>query len=111
MMRRMFAVSVTLLGGTLWLTTPAWAQDPIHKAERGIVNVLTGWIELPKQIHLGSQEDNPVSGLAWGLVKGVGLTVLRGGVGLYEALTFPLPYPKDFASPYDAMELTDYAWE
>ena len=88
-----------------------WAQDPIHKAGRGVTNLLTGWIELPKQIHMGSQEANPVSGLAWGLVKGVGLTVLRGGVGIYEAVTFPIPYPKDFASPYDLMELTDYAWE
>ena len=89
----------------------AWAQDPIHKAGRGVTNILTGWIELPKQIHMGSQEPNPVTGLAWGVVKGVGLTVLRGGVGLYEALTFPIPYPKNFASPYDMMELTDYAWE
>lgn len=99
---------ITMLGG---FHTAVWAQDPIHKAGRGITNVLTGWIELPKQIHMGSQESNPVSGLAWGLVKGVGLTVLRSGIGLYEAVTFPIPYPKEFASPYDAMELTDYAWE
>ena len=90
----------------------AWAQDPIHKAGRGITNVLTGWIELPKQIHLGSQKANPITGLAWGLVKGAGLAVLRIGVGLYEAVTFPIPYyPKAFASPYPGMELADYAWE
>ena len=94
------------------LHTAAWAQDPIHKAGRGITNVLTGWIDLPKQIHLGSRETNAVTGLAWGVVKGVGLTVLRTGVGLYEAVTFPIPYyPKAFASPYQGMELTDYAWE
>lgn len=91
--------------------SPAWAQDPIHKMGRGVVNILTGWLELPKQIHLGSQEDNPVAGLGWGLFKGAGLTVLRGGVGIYEALTFPIPYPKDFVSPYEQMELNDYAWE
>ncbi|GEM_PF-1234294 len=91
--------------------TLVWAQDPIHKAGRGVVNVLTGWIELPKQIHLGSQEENPMMGLGIGLVKGVSMTVLRGGVGIYETLTFPFPYPKDYASPYEEMELTDYAWE
>ena len=91
--------------------TPAWAQDPIHKMGRGVTNVLTGWIELPKQIHLGRQEENPVAGLGWGLLKGAGLALLRSGVGLYEALTFPLPYPKGFASPYEQMELNDYAWE
>jgi len=105
----MFAALVgTLVGGG---PRAAQAQDPIHKAGRGLTNVLTCWIELPKQIHLGSQEANPVTGLAWGLVKGIGLTGLRGGVGIYEAVTFPIPYPKDFASPYDSMELTDYAWE
>ena len=98
---------VGLLGGG----AQAWAQDPIHKMGRGVVNILTSWFELPKQVHLGSQEDNPVAGLGWGLLKGAGLTVLRGGVGIYEALTFPIPYPKDFASPYEQMELNDYAWE
>ena len=94
----------------LW-SGPVWAQDPIHKMGRGVVNVLTGWLEVPKQIHLGSQEENPVMGIGRGVLKGAGLTLLRGGVGIYEALTFPLPYPKNFASPYEQMELSDYAWE
>ena len=112
MKRHLGVCGLWTLVGLLICTAPcAWAQDPIHKMGRGVVNVLTGWIELPKQLHLGSQEPNPVTGLGWGLVKGVGLTVLRGGVGIYEALTFPLPYPKGFASPYEQMELSDYAWE
>jgi putative exosortase-associated protein (TIGR04073 family) len=89
----------------------AWAQDPIHKAGRGVVNVLTSWIELPKNVHLGTQEDNPVLGAGWGLVRGTGLTATRLAVGVYEAVTFLLPYPKDFASPYEGIELPDYAWE
>ena len=108
--RTLGIIVVTL--GVILCSPAAWAQDPIHKMGRGVVNLLTGWIELPKQIHLGTQEDNPVSGLGWGLVKGVGLTLLRSGVGIYEAVTFPIPYyPKDFASPYEGMELNDYAWE
>ena len=91
--------------------SPVWAQDPIHKAGRGVVNVLTGWIEVPKQLHLGYQEPNPVSGLFWGLVKGVGMTVLRSGIGFYEVITFPIAYPKDYASPYDKLEVADYAWD
>lgn len=111
MTNRVSLALVCAAGLGIWLSPPAWAQDPIHKMGRGVVNVLTGWLELPKQIHLGSQEDNPIVGLGRGLLKGAGLTVLRGGVGIYEALTFPLPYPKDFASPYEQMELNDYAWE
>ena len=102
---------IAVLGGW-WLFSPeVQAQDPIHKMGRGVVNILTGWMELPKQIHLGSQDENPVFGLGRGLLKGAGLTIIRSGVGLYEAVTFPLPYPKDFASPYEYMELNDYAWE
>ena len=95
----------------LGISPSAWAQDPIHKMGRGVVNVLTGWIEIPKQIRLGSQGTNPVTGAGYGLLKGASLTLLRGGVGLFEALTFPIPYPKDFGSPYEPMELNDYAWE
>jgi putative exosortase-associated protein (TIGR04073 family) len=111
----------------LW-SGPVWAQDPvpprdplaerlyetrdpIHKLGRGVVNVLTGWIEVPKQIHLGSQEDNPVTGIGGGLLKGIARGLLRTGVGVYEAVTFPIPYPRGYASPYGQMELNDYAWE
>jgi putative exosortase-associated protein (TIGR04073 family) len=90
---------------------PAWAQDPIHKAGRGIVNVLTGWIEVPKQLYQGAHEANPIAGAGYGLLKGLGLGVVRIGIGAYETVTFPIPYPRQFASPYDRMELTDYAWE
>ncbi len=109
--RRSMAAAAMVAGMVLWMGSAAWAQDPIHKMGRGVVNVLTGWIELPKQIHLGSQEENPVVGLGKGFLKGASLTILRGGVGLYEAITFPIPYPKDFASPYEDMEPPDYAWE
>lgn len=108
---RGLVIPVAVVGVLLAAPSPSWAQDPIHKAGRGLVNVLTGWIEIPKQIHMGSQEENPVTGFGWGLVKGVGMTVLRAGVGIYEALTFPVPYPKDYASPYEQMEVADYAWE
>ena len=108
--RRVLTIAI-ITGILLWGSPQAFAQDPIHKMGRGLVNLLTGWLEVPKQIHLGGQEEQPVIGLGRGLLKGVGLMVLRGGVGIYEAITFPLPYPKDFASPYEQMEMGDYAWE
>ena len=112
-MNRRRATNIGIVVVAFWLGTgaSAWAQDPIHKIGRGLVNVLTGWIEIPKQIHLGKQEDNPLVGIGRGALKGAGLTILRAGVGIYEALTFPIPYPKKFASPYEPMELPDYAWE
>jgi putative exosortase-associated protein (TIGR04073 family) len=98
----------------IWLcagVTTASAQDPIHKAGRGATNILAGWIELPKNFSLGMQEDNPVLGAVWGLAKGVGLGVTRMVLGAYEVVTFPIPYPQGYASPYEGLELGDYPWE
>ena len=96
---------------TLIIPGVAHAQDPVEKVGRGLTNVLSGWIELPKQIHLGLHSDHPVAGVGWGLIKGTGLAVMRIGVGLYEAVTFPIPFPRGYASPYASMELPDYAWD
>ena len=104
-------IAVALMGLMGMWVSPVWAQDPIHKVGRGLVNVLTSWIEIPKNMHLGMQEENPVLGVGWGLVKGVGLAAMRIGIGAYEAVTFPLPYPKAYASPYEGLELPDYSWE
>lgn len=108
--RRIASWAAGLLAAAM-VSQAAWAQDPIHKARRGLVNVLTGWLEVPKQLQRARRDPSPLRGLGRGLFKGAGLTLLRGGVGLYELLTFPLPHPKDFASPYESMELPDYAWE
>ena len=96
----------------LVLVVPAArAQDPIHKAGRGIVNVLTAWIEVPNQISVGLHREHPVKGLGWGITKGLALMGTRLVLGLYEAVTFPIPCPKGYASPYEGLELADYAWE
>ena len=102
----------TLIIAAIFLgASPVWAQDPIHKLGRGASNVVTCWIEIPKNFHLGMQEINPVTGMGWGLLKGFGLTATRLVVGAYETVTFLLPYPNNYASPYETMELEDYAWE
>ncbi len=108
---RRVTCAAAVAAGLLMIAPSAWAQDPIHKMGRGMVNILTSWIEVPKQLDRGRREDNPLAGLSSGILKGVGLTLLRVGVGAYEIVTFPVPYPKDFASPYEQMELRDYAWE
>jgi len=90
---------------------PAQAQGPMQKAGRGIVNAVTCWIEVPKQVHQGSRAENGVVGMTRGFFQGLGLGLLRLGVGAFEFVTFPFEYPAKFASPYVSMELPDYAWE
>ena len=101
----------------LWLAIApqAFAQDPLHKAGRGLTNVATAWVEIPKQI--GDAVERAPS--VWAAVpagfkgagKGLELAVARLGLGLYEAVTFPIPYPINYASPYEPFGLPQYPWE
>lgn len=85
-------VVVAIMG----MATQCFAQDPAKKLGRGLANVLTGWVELPKNIYDTSVEENVLSGLTMGLAKGVGMTIVRTGAGVYETVTFPFPIPEDY---------------
>lgn len=78
------------------IATQCYAQGPAKKLGRGLGNILTGWVELPKNIYDTSVEENILSGLTMGLAKGVGMTIVRTGAGVYEVVTFPFPIPEDY---------------
>lgn len=69
------------------------------KAGRGLANMTTGWLELPKQIYTTSKEDGVAKGILLGPLKGLGMTVVRTVVGVGEFATFFLAYP-GFYDPY-----------
>lgn len=80
----------------LGVAIQSYAQDPAKKLGRGLANILTGWVELPKNIYDTSVEENMLSGITMGLAKGVGMTIVRTGAGVYETVTFPFPIPEDY---------------
>ena len=80
----------------LGMATQCYAQDPMKKLGRGIANVLSGWIELPKNIYDTSVESNAFAGITIGAAKGIGMTVVRTGAGIYETVTFPFPLPEGY---------------
>jgi putative exosortase-associated protein (TIGR04073 family) len=69
------------------------------KATRGIANIATGWLELPKQIYITSKEDGTAKGIFVGPLKGMGMTIIRTISGAAEFLTFFSSYP-NFYAPY-----------
>lgn len=87
-----FFIALAMLGAA----THCYAQNPGRKLGRGLANVLTGWVELPKNIYDTSVEENMLSGLTMGLAKGIGMTIVRTGAGVFEAVTFPFPIPEDY---------------
>ncbi|MEA3560315.1 MAG: exosortase system-associated protein, TIGR04073 family [Candidatus Omnitrophota bacterium] len=73
-----------------------YAENALQKLGRGIANVVTGWIEIPKNVYDTSQEENIIMGLTIGLAKGLGMSVIRTGAGIYDTVTFPFPVPEDY---------------
>jgi len=67
------------------------------KLVRGLANVFTGFIEIPRNIHNTTRDETMLSGWTVGLGKGLGWMGLRFLVGIYEVVSFPFPLPRDYA--------------
>jgi len=63
------------------------------KGVRGAANLVTGWVELPKQIYLTGARDGWLRGTVIGPLKGIGMTVVRTVSGAGELITFFIPFP------------------
>jgi len=69
----------------------------LRKLGRGTMNVLTGWVEVPKNIALRWKESDPFTGVVWGSIEGTAWGFARTIGGFYEIVSFPFPYPDDYA--------------
>ena len=68
-----------------------------RKLSRGAVNILTGWVEVPKNISLRWKETDPFSGTIMGGVEGIAWGFARTVGGFYEIFSFPFPYPDNYS--------------
>jgi len=108
-------IIITLLLATL-VTNAAMAMDsprPESIAEkmsfklvRGVTNFATAIVELPKQTILTTRTHGTI-GYVVGPIKGVGMTLYRGFIGISETLFFMVPQP----GYYDPMIEPTYVWE
>ena len=58
----------------------------------GVINVATGWLELPKNISLWNQKnDNIIEGTAEGILWGIVHTASRTASGAIDLVTFWIP--------------------
>lgn len=85
-----------------WLDMPAASAESLDagkgftKLSRGFINIVTGWVEVPKRIQETSDTDGTFAGFTWGLLRGLGHGFIRTSAGLYEFLTFPFPAPPGY---------------
>jgi len=78
------------------LTVAGFCDDAMKKLGRGICNILTCPLEIFRQSSDVANDDGPFAGATYGLLKGLGMTVVRLAAGVYEVATFPIAVPKDY---------------
>ena len=82
------------------------AEKMAVKFTRGVTNLATCVVELPKQSVL-TVRDMGGAGYVVGPLKGVVMTLYRGFIGMTEAVFFLVPQP----GYYDPMIDPSYVWE
>lgn len=113
-MKTNLLLSVMLLAVVLTVPVMARAdQQPEMIAEkmavkftRGVTNFATSIVEIPKQSVLTVRDMGKV-GYVVGPLKGIGMTLYRGFIGVTEAVFFLVPQP----GYYDPMIDPAYVWE
>ncbi|MBM3335219.1 exosortase system-associated protein, TIGR04073 family, partial [Candidatus Sumerlaeota bacterium] len=97
------AVAMMALLAVVGATSRASADDEtrkrkdvslmIRKFVRGGLNIVTCWIEIPKNISVDWKTSDPFSATALGAAEGIWWATARFVGGFYEVFSFPFPYP------------------
>ena len=78
------------------ISSMCYAQGPARKLGRGVANIVTGWVEIPKTIYVTCADKDVLTGLTIGPVQGIWMFLVRTSAGVYEFGTFPVPIPEDY---------------
>ena len=84
----------------------AISERMVTKFARGITNLTTCVVEIPKQSYLTVRDRGAVGNLI-GPLKGIVMTVYRGLIGGVETIFFMVPQP----GYYDPMIDPEYVWK
>jgi len=96
MARKLFILFLIIYGLLTMDCGFAYAGDPIQKLARGITNVATGWVEIPKEIGRSVEKSGDFAGLVVGPLKGIAKAIGRTVAGAYEVVTFLIPLPRRY---------------
>ncbi|MDH5552601.1 MAG: exosortase system-associated protein, TIGR04073 family [Nitrosomonas sp.] len=89
-------IKLSLMLSMLFLFSSQAAADSYfsksgEKLVSGVTNVATGFVELPKNVILKSQQEGVVYGVTAGLVTGIMHSVGRTVIGALDIVTFIIP--------------------
>ncbi|MDD5282289.1 MAG: exosortase system-associated protein, TIGR04073 family [Candidatus Omnitrophica bacterium] len=84
---------------------PRWGGSPLHKLERGAINIITCPIELPASMLSVADEKGEIFGFFIGAAEGVFTALFRALSGIYDTATFLIPsYSKPIMEPEYAIQ-------
>lgn len=95
-MKGLLRVIIIFTAVSCILISSSFAQGPMTKLGRGLTNTCTGWIELPFTLQKRCREHDYMVGIFLGLPEGLFKALLRTGAGVYETVTFFVPFPNDY---------------
>lgn len=78
------------------------------KLSRGLINIVSSPVEIGRSISVTSHTKGPGYGWTAGLLKGLGMTLVRMGAGFIEVVTFPFDFPDENKAPLIKPE---YPWQ
>lgn len=94
-MRTLLALALLIAFATLCRADiqdpPSNDHGPTRKLGRGVSNLLFGWSELPSTIGKINEDEGNSAAAGYGVVRGVGRSIMRIQAGVFEILTFPFP--------------------
>ena len=99
---------VSSIAEAAWVTQNA-RGTPLKKLGRGVVNVVTGVLELPREMFMAGQDgiqqgEFPFTaypeGMLKGAIPGVVKSAERVGSGVYDIVSFPVEQPLNYGSLY-----------
>jgi len=92
-MRKAFILAMIAV---IFFASISYADSPLRKLGRGAANILTCPIEIVYRVGEANDESGPIAAFTWGILNGLYRTCVRGVVGVYEVVSFPIPMPTDY---------------
>ena len=99
------ACAISMLAIASWPTASS-ADTVWQKLGRGFAAMATPFLELPGNIIDTNAREGPVAAWTSGVARGIGMTVVRPAVGLYEVVTAPIAAPMH----YEPILEPEYPW-
>ena len=95
MIKRFVSITLALLF-LATLSGSAFCDGATTKLGRGLANIVTSPMEVINQTTRTNATSGGIAAVTVGVLKGVGWTLGRAVVGVYETATFMLPWPNDY---------------